>query len=109
HLFMQQVGSDDGDGVDIRAPEKCFIVVSQVELVARCKWRRHFDIDIATGDDLEAPAIGKTGHNLFAPPTEANNSHADHCVSPCVAPTTMRASHLRRNGLALWRYLRHFR
>jgi hypothetical protein len=42
------------------------------------KRRRHFRVDVASGDDPEARALGKACHDLFAPPTEADNADTDH-------------------------------
>src|SRR5215467_8189893 len=67
HFLMQQVRRHDRDCVNIRTLKERFVVVDQIELVGGREGRRHFRIDIASGDDLETRAVRKTAHNLLAP------------------------------------------
>jgi hypothetical protein len=78
HFFVQKVRGHDCNRFEVGASDQVPVVVYEVQPVRDGKGRGYLGIDVAPGNDLEARALGEAGHNLLAPPAEADNSDADH-------------------------------
>jgi hypothetical protein len=58
HFFVPKVRGHDRNRIEIGAPDQAPVIVYDVHLVRGGKRRRHFHIDVASGNGLEARALG---------------------------------------------------
>jgi len=91
HFFVQKVRGHDRNRVEVGAPDQAPVVVYEFQLVGSGKRRRHFHVDVASGNDPEARALCKAGHDLLAPPAQPDNSNTDH-RSPALSLNDLRSA-----------------